>query len=73
MPDPQNTDPGPSTDEEKAEQSFWEKLDARIDAGVDRAIEKHVRNRDSRNGGRPTLPGMLADMMFGKSKEGSGS
>ena len=54
------------TDDQKAEESFWQKFDARLDEGVDRAIKKHVGNRDSRTGGRVTVPGLIADLMFGK-------
>lgn len=54
------------TDQEKA---FWSKIDERIDAGIQRGVEKFFKQRKetgtSRNGGRTTLPGIIADIMGG--------
>jgi hypothetical protein len=70
--DSKPTDPPadpPANDDPEA--GFWAKLDERIDAGISRGIEKHVKPGTSRNGGRTTLPGVLADLMFGKQADKS--
>lgn len=60
-----------TNDQEKA---FWEKLagviDERLDAGVDRAVKKHLTRGKTEQGtkrtqGRTTLPGIVADFMGG--------
>lgn len=70
-PDPkqQNNDP---PEEDEATKSFWDRLgkliDERIDAGVDRTLQKYSKTGQSRNGGRTSLPQMLADVMGGPFK-----
>lgn len=70
MADDNKTDPPADnkSDEEKAAESFWAKLDERIDAGIERGIKTHIGNRDSRTG-RSTLPDMIANFMFGKPQQ----
>lgn len=63
----QNTDSVDSgTDDVEAK--FWTKLDQRIDAAIDRGVQKYARPAGQRTG-RTTLPGMLANFMFGPEKE----
>jgi len=59
---------GEGGEDEGAEKAFWAKMDGRIDAGIDRALGRYKVTGQSRNGGRTTVPGMLADIMFGKQK-----
>lgn len=66
---PQQQDNNDNTDDEKP---FWEKLtkliDDRFDAAVDRTVEKYSKGGQSRNGGRSTIPKVLADLMGGPFK-----
>lgn len=65
---PQNNDPN----EDDEQKPFWEKLtkliDDRFDAAVDRTVEKYSKGGQSRNGGRSTIPKVLADLMGGPFK-----
>lgn len=69
MSEPGKQDP-PKDPDDETEKAFWSKLgkliDDRVDAGIGRAIEKYRVTGSSRNGGRTTLPGIMADLMFGK-------
>lgn len=51
------------------EKGFWDKLgkfmDERIDAGVERALQKHGRVGASRNPERTSVPGFFAQLMGG--------
>ena len=58
---------GSKSDTEKAEENFWKKLDGRIDAGIDRAIEKHTKPGGSRTG-KLTVPEMFANLLLGEKK-----
>lgn len=69
MTDSKQTEPeNPEGTDDKAEATFWAKLDERIDAAIDRGVQKYARPGTSRNGGRTTLPGILANIMFGPEK-----
>lgn len=54
------------------ESKFWEKMgsliDERVDAGIARTIDKYKITGSSRNGGRTTLPEIMANVIFGKAK-----
>lgn len=66
--DNQNTDTG----DDENEKTFWSKMtsliDERFDAGVQRTIEKHSKPGQSRNGGRTSVPKIIADLMGGPFK-----
>lgn len=61
---PQNNEP--PSDEQNAEESFWKRMDERLDAAIDRKVEQFRGTRDQRGSGHTTLTGFLADVMFGK-------
>lgn len=79
MPDPKSNETpepdaqdAPTTEPSDQEKAFWQKLDERIDAGLQRGVEKFMPKKPkggepgtSRNGGRTTLPGIFADFMGG--------
>jgi len=58
--------------EPNAEETFWNKLgsmlDERIDAGIQRTVEKYKVTGSSRNGSRTSIPELVANAMFGKAK-----
>lgn len=60
------------TQENDDESKFWEKMgsliDERVDAGIARTIDKYKVTGSSRNGGRTTLPEIMANVIFGKAK-----
>lgn len=61
---PEGQNSGGNTD---PEESFWKKFDERIDGAIKRNVEnyrKQARTGTSRSG-RTTLPGILADFVFG--------
>lgn len=60
--DPSKTDPEPPD----AEKAFWGKFDDRLDAWFERKLKDVRGTGDQRTGGRTTLSGVLADLMFGK-------
>ena len=65
--DPQQGNSGGEGNGPDPEESFWKKLDERIDEGIKRNVEsyrKNARSGTSRTG-RTTLPGILADLVFG--------
>jgi hypothetical protein len=68
--EPQADPPDSNTGEGDKEAAFWKRLDERIDEGIERGVKKFVRPGNSRNGGQgsTSLPGVLADLIFGKSK-----
>lgn len=64
------TDPNAGGDGQKSdEESFWEKLDKKLDDAIDRNVKKHLGQRqpgNSRTGApTPTIPRFLATMMGG--------
>jgi len=61
------TDPPKTDDTNDPETDFWKKFDERIDAGVKRNLESYQKSRSpgSSRTGRATLPGILADFVFG--------
>ena len=64
---PKNNDGGNSGTDPNPEESFWKKFDERIDAAIDRKVadyRKKAGTGTSRSG-RTTLPGILADLVFG--------
>lgn len=67
--DPPKTDPPADPPADDAEASFWAKFDEKLNAGIGAAIDKKLsefrENSNSRTG-RSTVPGLIADFMFGK-------
>jgi hypothetical protein len=70
-PEPQNQNSGGG--DSTPEDGFWKKLadtiDERIDAGIERGLKKHRPTGAQRTEGRTTIPGVIADIMFGKQKQ----
>jgi len=70
--DPQNPPQDPPKTDETAE-AFWkthkEKTTAILDEWFDKKVEKYKGQGTSRTGGRATLPGIIADIMFGKAEK----
>lgn len=62
----------PENDGTDPEKGFWDKMgaliDERVDAGIARTVEKYRVTSTSRNGGRTSLPEVVAGLMFGKPK-----
>lgn len=72
MSEPNNQgNDAPDTDE--TEQKYWDKLgkliDERIDAGITRSVDKYTKSGQSRNGGRTTIPEIIAGIMWGPTKK----
>lgn len=68
-PKTQTTEP---TEGEDPEAGFWKKFDERLSAGVGAAIDsklKEFRETSNSRTGRKTLPGFIADFMFGPEKK----
>jgi hypothetical protein len=68
-PDPKATpETDPKTAEPDAEESFWAKLDEKVKASVNGAIDEKLeavrQTSASRGTGRRTLPGLIADFVF---------
>jgi hypothetical protein len=63
--DPQ-TEPPAEPSGEAEEAAFWTRLDERIEAGVNKVIDDRIKTAgsSSRNGGRTTLPKIMADLLF---------
>lgn len=82
--DPTKTDPPPTGDgntgdtgkpTDDHEKAFWDKLGTTIEQRVDAVVEKRLKGLqgksatgDQRTKGRTTLPGFLADLVFGPEK-----
>lgn len=64
----QNEQADPPEGGEDPEAGFWKKFDERIDEGVKRAIDTHLKPGTSRTG-RTTLPGFFADIFYGKAPQ----
>lgn len=64
----QPENPEGQNNEPDAEESFWKKFDERLDEGVKRAIDTHLKPGGQRTG-RTTLPGMIADLFYGKAPQ----
>lgn len=49
------------------EEAFWKKFDERIDSGIKRNIDAYRKNAPTGTSrtGRTTLPGILANLVFG--------
>jgi hypothetical protein len=78
MPEPTNPEPDPQNQnggggDPSPEDGFWKKLadtiDERIDAGIERGLKKHRPTGSQRTEGRTTIPGVIADIMFGKQRQ----
>jgi hypothetical protein len=73
--DATKTDPkeDPEKTEGDPEKGFWDKLGSLIDERVEKAFDREHEKRgtvgNSRNDGRTTLPGLIADLMYGKPKK----
>lgn len=70
MTDSPNPDPSQgdkSGGDPNPEESFWKKFDERIDAAIDRKVDAYRKKAGTGNSrtGRTTLPGILADLVFG--------
>ena len=67
--DPEKTE-APEPD---AEETFWSKFDEKLKAGVSGVVDEKLQAirqnaSASRNGGRKTLPSIIADFVFGPDK-----
>ena len=72
MADKQEPDPTPDPTPEQSEEAFWKKHEERTLGVLDAWFEKkreEFKGRNTGRTGRTTLPGMLADIMFGPAKE----
>jgi hypothetical protein len=72
MPDSKDqtpTDPPKEPTTEEAEKAYWDKLTAHLDSWFDGKVEKYRTTSPTRMG-RTTLPGILADLVFGPPKDG---
>jgi hypothetical protein len=68
-PKTQNDPPADPPAEPDEETTFWAKFDERLKAGVGGAIDeklKEFRENSNSRTGRKTLPGFIADFMFGQ-------
>jgi len=65
---PEGTEPA-NDEGAQAEAKFWEKFDSRLDSFFDRKLKQARDSSASRGKGRTTLPGILADFMFGPEKK----
>lgn len=71
MPDDKTTPPANPPAEptpEEAEEAYWKKFESRLDTWFDAKVEKYRGTSSSRTG-RTTLPGILADLVFGQEKK----
>jgi len=66
---PDTQDAPEPTDAEKAEASYWEKFDQKVNQIIDARIETVRQAGTTRGQGRTTLPGMLANFVFGPEKK----
>lgn len=67
--EPAQTDPPADP---SPEDSFWAKFDEKLNAGIGAAIDaklKEFRDNSNSRTGRQTLPGFVADFMFGKAPD----
>jgi hypothetical protein len=66
---PGDTGTDPQQNQQSDEETFWQKLDKKLDDAIDRNVKKHLGNRkpgDSRTGQpTPTIPRFLAALMGG--------
>lgn len=72
MPDDKTTTPPEPPAEptpEDVEKKYWETLESRLDAWLDKRIEKARTTSTSRTGGRTSLPSILFDAFMGSSKK----
>jgi hypothetical protein len=60
QPDPAGTEP----DTEEAEKKFWERFHVEIGTAIDKKVEEFRTTSTSRNGGRTTLPGAIANLFW---------
>lgn len=67
-PDP-TPDPSQEPDAEAVQNAFFDKMEERLSGWLDKEIEKRRGTGTSRGSGRPTLQGMIADLMFGPAKK----
>jgi hypothetical protein len=65
--EPEKTEPEGTED---TEAKFWGEFEKRGEAMLDKWFDKKAGDlKKARNGGRTTLPGILADLMFGPDKK----
>lgn len=73
MAEPAKTDPPADPGPEDQEKAYWDKFgaefDNRLNAWFDKKREEFRGPSTSRSGGRTTLPGILADLIFGPEKK----
>jgi hypothetical protein len=62
-------DPPKERTPEEVEAAYWEKLTGHLDSWFDAKVEKYRGTSPTRMG-RTTLPGILADIVFGPPKDG---
>lgn len=65
---PPSTEPPAEPTPEQTEAAFWQKFEANLDTWFDKKVEKYRGTSPARMG-RSTLPGMLADLVFGPPKD----
>jgi hypothetical protein len=73
-PTPPNPEPTSNPEPAQTEEAFWKKLDERVKANLDSfykdKLKDFQKNSSSRTGqGRTTLPGIIANIMFGPEKK----
>lgn len=66
--DPKTQDPPKEPTPEEAEEAFWSKFDARLNNWFDNKV-KEYRGTSAARTGRSTLPGIMADIVFGAKKD----
>lgn len=54
---------------EEQEEAFWSKFETRLDGWFDKKVEKYRTNATTRGTGRSTLPGIMANLIFGPEKK----
>ena len=70
-------DQGTTQNTDEHEKAFWDKLGTTIEQRVDAVVEKRLKGLrpagdstgNQRGKGRTTLPGILADLVFGPEKK----
>lgn len=69
MPDPKTDPPTPTEPtQDDQEEAFWTKFEGKMDSWFDKKVEKY-RGTSTTRTGRTTLPGIMANMIFGPDKE----
>jgi hypothetical protein len=67
-PKNQSQDPPKEPTAEEQEEIFWTKFENRLDGWFDKKVTKYRETATSRTG-RTTLPGIMANLIFGPEKD----